>query len=693
MRDLSPTEDDEPGGQWRRLWREQHLCEATGLVAPDPAAGDERPRKYVVGMFAYPSGDLHMGHGEAYPIVDAIARFERAQGHNVLNPVGWDSFGLPAENAARRRGLDPRAWTYANIAVQAASFRRLGISFDWRTRLHTSDPEYYRWNQWLFLRLFERGLAYRQNAPVNWCPTDETVLANEQVIDGRCERCGNPVVERELTQWFFRITEYADRLLADMALLTKKAGLTGADGQAGWPADVLAMQRNWIGRTEEPDGTVSYRLRDWLISRQRYWGTPIPIVHCPDCGLVPVPDKELPIRLPELSGPALRPSGGSTPLEMAADWIHTVCPACGGPARRDPDTMDTFVDSSWYFLRYPNPGYQDGPFDPRGVERWLPVDEYVGGKEHATGHLLYARFITKVLYDLGLVGFTEPFLRLTNQGQVVMHGRAMSKSLGNMVDLASQLDEYGPDGVRITMLFAGPPEDDIDWADVSPTGSVRWLARVRRLAADIGPAVLSGNERSGTERPGSERPGGEQPDPAAATAGPELALRTSVHRLIAETTGAMREHRFNVAVARLMSLTGVLRKAVAARPESPALREGAEALARMLSCLAPYTAEEVWAALGHQPSVLSAGWPAFDPELVVERTVTCVVQVDGTVRERLTVPPSIGAAELRGLALAAPKVKRAVAGRIVCDVVVRPPHVVNLVLAEGHLDEPAEPVR
>ena len=657
MKDLHPSEVDDPGESWRRLWEQRRLFEASGLTEPD---GDDRPRKYVVGMFPYPSGDLHMGHAETYSIMDAIARFERLRGFNVLSPVGWDSFGLPAENAARRRDLDPRDWTYANIAVQAESFRRLGISCDWRTRLHTSDPEYYRWNQWLFLRLFERGLAYRESAPVNWCPTDQTVLANEQVIDGRCERCGDVVVERLLTQWFFRITAYADRLLDDMTQL------------AGWPRDILAMQRNWIGRAVAEDGTVSYRLRDWLISRQRYWGTPIPIVHCPDCGPVPVPDEQLPVRLPELTGSALGSAGGLTPLELAPGWITTSCPACDGPAKRDPDTMDTFVDSSWYFLRYPNPHYADGPFDPRGVQRWLPVDEYIGGKEYASSHLLFARFVTKVLYDMDVVPFTEPFIRLTNQGLVIMNGRRMSKSRGNLVDLASQLDEYGPDGVRVTMLFAGPPEDDIDWADVSPTGSVRWLARVRQLATDIGPADV-GRALS----PADVGSGGVAP--AA-----DVELRGSIHQLISQTTEAMQTHRFNVAVARLMSLTAVLRKAVSgATGDRPGavIREGAEALARMLSCVAPYTAEQAWAALGGEPSVLEAGWPDFDPLLVTERTVTCVIQVNGTVRDRVRVPPTIGADELRALALRSPKVIRALASSGVRDVVVRPPGLVNVVPA------------
>jgi leucyl-tRNA synthetase len=586
--------------KWIRVWEERRVFEAQGLTADEDG---ERPRSFLVSMYPYPSGDLHMGHAEVYAISDASARFARLRGDNVLNPIGWDSFGLPAENAALRRNLDPREWTYGNIDIQADSFRHIGVSFDWRTRLHTSDPEYYRWNQWLFLRLFEKGLAYRKSAAVNWCPVDKTVLANEQVLQGKCERCGTDVEPRELTQWFFRTTDYAQRMLDDMAQLEGK-----------WPGEILAMQRNWIGRSEgayidfavegrdepvrvfstrpdtlygatffvvaadsplaaevcapeqraefdeyvqkvrtrndverlatdrpktgvalnrcavnpvngeklpiyaadyvlssygtgavmavpahdqrdldfakvmglpvrrvldtgEPDpaesgvattadGTlinsgrfdglskqeaiaavtaelvecgageaaVNYRLRDWLLSRQRYWGTPIPIVHCSSCGEVPVPDDQLPVRLPE-SGYELRPESGVSPLASAAEWARVSCPRCGGEAERDTDTMDTFVDSSWYFLRYPNPDYTDGPFDPEGVRRWLPVDEYVGGKEHATGHLMYARFITKVLYDLGMVDFVEPFTRLTNQGQVVMDGKAMSKSLGNLVNL------------------------------------------------------------------------------------------------------------------------------------------------------------------------------------------------------------------------------------------------------------------
>ncbi|MVU77694.1 class I tRNA ligase family protein [Nocardia sp. ET3-3] len=546
--------------------------------------GGEASRRYVVSMFSYPSGDLHMGHAEVFAISDAMARFARMRGHDTLFPVGWDSFGLPAENAARKRGLDPREWTYANIATQADSFRRMGISFDWHTRLHTSDPEYYRWNQWLFLRLYERGLAYRADAEVNWCPQDRTVLANEQVVHGRCERCGAAVERRDLTQWFFRITDYADRLLDDMAGL-----------RDGWPSEVLAMQRNWIGRTESVDDAgrtmVAYRLHDWLISRQRYWGTPIPIIHCGGCGAVPVPDDQLPVRLPD-SGYRLSPGDSGSPLASAEDWVAVPCPRCGAPARRDTDTMDTFVDSSWYFLRYPNPHYTDGPFDPEALARWLPVDEYIGGREHATAHLLYARFITKALYDAGLVPFTEPFTRLTTQGQVLMGGKAMSKSLGNLVDLRDQIERHGPDAVRIAMLFAGPVEADVDWADVSARGAERWLARVARLAAETGSGVANS-------------------DPAG-----EAATRREVHDTIARATALMEAKRFNVVIAQLMRLTTILRRAAESESggTSPAVRDGVDALVRMMSCVAPETAAVAWHHLGHTSPVADAAWPVDSGE-------------------------------------------------------------------------------
>jgi leucyl-tRNA synthetase len=608
-----------------------------------------RPRRYLLTMFPYPSGDLHMGHAEVFAITDVVARYWRAKGFDVLNPVGWDSFGLPAENAAIRRGEHPAAYTEANIATQAASIRRYGVSFDWSRRLHTHEPEYYRWTQWLFARLHERGLAYRAAAEVNWCPEDRTVLANEQVVDGACERCGTVVVARTLTQWFFRITAYADRLLDDMELL-----------EPGWPPHVLTMQRNWIGRQDGPDGPT-YRLHDWLVSRQRYWGAPVPVVHCPECGEVVVPDDQLPVELPHLEGDQLVP-GDVSPLAGAHDWVRTTCPRCGGPAERDTDTMDTFVDSSWYFLRYLSPGYDGGPFRPEDAARWMPAALYVGGVEHATMHLLYARFVTKVLYDMGLVPSPEPYARLMNQGQVVNHGKAMSKSLGNGVDLAAELDRHGVDAVRLAMLFSGPPEDDVDWADVSPEAMRKFLARVLRLD----------DRWSSSSTPGSRQ------------ARPAEGLRRAVHRTVRDVDGLVEAGRFNVAIARLMELVGEVRRAAAdggVGERAETYREAVEAVAVLLSLFAPHTAQELWERLGHTTPVAAQPWPAVDPALLVTTVVEAVVQVDGKVRDRLPVPADVAAADLEQAALARPAVTRAVGDRAVRRVVVRPPHLVNVVLA------------
>ena len=788
---------------------------------------DPRPTKYVLDMFPYPSGDLHMGHAEAYALGDVVARYWIQRGFNVMHPIAWDAFGLPAENAAIKRGEDPVEWTYANIEQQKSSMRRYACSFDWDRVFNTCDPEYYHWNQWFFLEMFNRGLAYRRASAVNWCPNCQTVLANEQVVGGLCERCDTAVTKKKLTQWYLRITDYADRLLDDMKQL-----------EGNWPEKVLLMQRNWIGRssgaevqfviegrdepvtvyTTRPDtlygatffvvaadsdlaaelvaGTTAeaefatyldkvkqtsevdrldntrdktgvflqryainpvngeripvwasdyvladygtgaimavpahdqrdldfarafglpiqvvvdagedpaitgvataddgphinsgpldglgktdaieamlavleqrgtgtratnYRLRDWLISRQRYWGTPIPIVHCEHCGEVPVPMDELPVRLPSAQGLDLSPKGTS-PLGAATDWVNTPCPSCGRPALRDTDTMDTFVDSSWYYLRYADPRNASAAFDPAIVREWLPVDQYVGGVTHAILHLLYSRFFTKVLFDMGLVDFTEPFTRLLNQGMVVMDGSAMSKSRGNLVRLSDELAVHGVDAIRLTMVFAGPPEDDVDWAEVSPAGSRKFLARAWRLSGDVtspvGVDVTTGN----------------------------VELRKVTHRAVHDAEQAVESFRFNVAVARVMELVNATRKAIdsGCGPADPAVREAAEAVAIILSLVAPYTSEDMWNRLGHEPTVFLAGWPVVDPALLVEDSVTCVVQIAGKVREKFDVSPDISEDELRALALAAPGVIKALEGRDIKTVIVRAPKLVNIVPA------------
>ena len=810
--------------KWRPYW------EKTGVYKPTGNA--PKGRRYVLDMFPYPSGDLHMGHAEAFAIGDMNARYYKQCGYDVLHPIGWDSFGLPAENAAIKNGTHPKEWTYKNIDTQAESFKRYAIAVDWDRRLHTSDPEYYKWTQWLFEQFYKKGLAYRKDSMVNWCPKDQTVLANEQVVNGACERCGTTVTKKSLNQWYFKITDYAQQLLDDMEQLEGK-----------WPERVLLMQRNWIGRSEgaevrfeieateaqpaesftvfttRPDtlygstfivvaadsafaeqivapeqaqaledyreqikalsdidrqsserektgmftgryainplngaklpvwasdyvladygtgaimavpahdqrdldfakkfdlpivtvldvegaedpaesgiatagdgvlinsgeltglpkaeaiakatelveaagtgeGKVIYRLRDWLLSRQRFWGTPIPVIHCEDCGEVLVPEEQLPVLLPDnLRGEQLAPKGQS-PLAAADDWAMVPCPKCGKSARRDSDTMDTFVDSSWYFLRYVSPRYADGPFDPQAIREWGAVDMYVGGVEHAILHLLYARFFTKVIRDLGLIEHGEPFKALMNQGQVLNGGKAMSKSLGNGVNLGEQLDQFGVDAVRTTMIFASPPEDDVDWADVSPAGSQKFLARAWRVAQDV------------TSEPGVDAASGD----------------ANLHKLVARTVHDVKQlldaGKFNVVVAKTMELVNATRKAIDSGPggADPTVREAAETIAILLSLFAPYTAEDMWHALGHDNPVLTAGFPQVDESLLVDDTVTAIVQIKGKVKARLEVSKDISEAELEKQALEDETIAKLVEGSEIRKVIVRAPKLVNIVI-------------
>ncbi|HEX2369905.1 MAG TPA: leucine--tRNA ligase [Acidimicrobiia bacterium] len=800
-----------------RKWQDRWESERTFYVTEDP----ERTKFYNVQMYPYPSGDLHMGHLRNYGYLDLLTRYRRMQGFNVLAPMGWDSFGLPAENAAIQTGIHPRVFTEEQIARMKVQLRRLGAVYDWDRELASHTPEYYRWDQWLFLRLFERGLAYKKKSPVNWCPNDQTVLANEQVVDGRCERCGHEVEKRDLEQWFFRITDYADRLLADLDQLTE------------WPDRVRTMQENWIGRSEgmtftmevagtertfevfttRPDtvfgmtfavlapehplvselvdgteyeeevgryaaaarkateierlaeggktgmfigrhatnpvngrevpifvadyvlmtygtgaimavpgqdqrdwefaedhgleiirtvqppddwagkaylddgpainsgfldglwmadakkriiawfedrglgyATVQYRLRDWLISRQRYWGCPIPIVTCPTCGLVPVPDEDLPVVLPDVEDYTPK---GQSPLAAVSSFVEVDCPRCGGPARRETDTMDTFVDSSWYFLRYTDPGNTETIFSPDRAAYWMPVDQYIGGVEHAVLHLLYARFITKVLHDHGLVTVEEPFARLFTQGMLTLGGKAMSKSKGNVVAPDAFYQRYGADAIRLYEYFIGPPTDDAEWSESGIDGTSRFLDRVWRM--------------------GSEEVG-ELVD--RAPIGADLEMLAEAHRTVKKVTEDIDRFSFNTAVASLMELSNSIGARL--RSAEGLARETFDAvfdmLIRMLAPLAPHVSHELWERRGHDTMLALESWPSWDETLAEETSVTLVVQVNGKVRHRIEVPTTVTAAEVERLARDAPQVRRWLDNGNERSVVVRPPNLINFVV-------------
>jgi leucyl-tRNA synthetase len=785
--------------RWQRVWRE-----ARAFEAPNPEPGSPRG-VYVLEMLPYPSGELHMGHVRNYMLGEVVAHFRRRHGDVVLRPMGFDSFGLPTENAAIKEGRHPREVAERNIAAIRDQMERLGWAFDWSRALATHEPEYYRWTQWLFLRFLEHGHTYRKEVPVKWCPNDQTVLANEQVIDGRCERCGFEVEAKNLEQWLFRITAYADRLLDEMDLLEH------------WPERVLTMQRNWIGRSEgadvifrvaeldleipvfttrpdtlfgatffvlapehpsidalvagtehetsvreyvrhaaarseveretkEKDGVVTgrhavnpvngerlpiwvadyvlmeygtgaimavpahderdhafaeryslpiqpvvvpaddgsdvlvssgrfsgmsaadakqaivawldeqelgrpavrYRLHDWLLSRQRYWGCPIPVVHCERCGVVPVPDEELPVLLPEVDD--YLPKGRS-PLAAAEDWVRTTCPSCDGEARCETDTMDTFVDSSWYFLRYADAHNAEAPFEREIVDYWLPVDQYLGGVEHAILHLLYARFFVKALTDMGLVGFREPFARLFTQGMVYYHGAKMSKSKGNVVDPVDYIERYGADACRMYLLFLGPVDQDAEWQDTGFDGMVRFLHRLWRVANEAAARPLSPVDLADTP----------------------LARKT--HATIAKVTDDIgRRFALNTPIAAVMELVHEIARA----PDDPAARFAVETAVLLIQPYTPHIAEELWSRLGHE-RLWEQPWPAFDAAMLQRDTVELVLQVNGRIRDRIEVPAGLPEAELVARAKASAKVRSHLTGDDP-RVIVVPDKLVNLVV-------------
>ncbi|MFQ5722984.1 MAG: leucine--tRNA ligase [Terriglobia bacterium] len=823
--------------KWQRLWEERRLFHAPRQ--------DPRPKFYLLEMLPYPSGDLHVGHMRNYTIGDAVARYKRMRGFNVFHPIGWDAFGLPAENAAILRKTHPRTWTLSNIARMKGQLQRFGISYDWESEVSTCEPQYYRWNQWFFLKMLERGLAYRKKSRVNWCPQCQTVLANEQVVDGCCWRHEDtPVGQRELEQWFLKITDYADELLADLEKLSD-----------GWPERIRAMQRNWIGKSDgarvqwqvagsgetlttfttrldtvygavaillapehplvgeliaaipgraaiarrvealrqqtqraqllgevEKEGIFTgrfavnplsgeqvpiwvsnlvlmeygtgavqavpahdqrdfefankyhlpfkvvvqptdgksltpssmleaytghgrlvdsgpysqlpseeaqakmtddlvaqgraeratlYRIKDWGISRQRYWGTPIPVVYCDHCGIVPVPEDELPVVLPlevEVTGMGL------SPLLNVPEFLNARCGKCGGPARRETDTMDTFVDSSWYFYRYLTPREDRAPFDREVIRRWFPIDQYIGGAEHATLHLIYCRFWTKVMRDLGLVDHDVPVARLFNQGLVIHQGARMSKSRGNVVPPDEMVEKYGADTVRLFELFAAPPEKDMEWNQAGVEGCYRFLQRLYRLVSKHGPRLREVSA-SASANPGRA--------PEELNVDERDLLRKAHQTARRVTTDFETRWHFNTSIAAIMELVNELYVLEPLEETvSPSVVKEALTMAVLLtSPYAPHLAEELWEQLGNPRSVLETPWPQADPELAKEEEYEIVIQVNGRVRSRMRVSEELGENELLQQALADPRVAAMVNGRRIAKTVVVPGRLINIVLA------------
>jgi len=810
--------------KWQKYWEDNHSFKTVE---------DETKKKYyVLEMFPYPSGKLHMGHVRNYSIGDVVARCLKMQGYNVLHPMGFDSFGLPAENAAIQRGVEPGKWTWANIAEMEDQLKQLGLSYDWDREVQTCNPDYYKWMQWIFIQFYKKGLAYKKENPVNWCPSCQTVLANEQVVDGCCERCKSPVGKKNLSQWYFKITDYADRLLDNL------------DKLEGWPTKVKTMQRNWIGKsigaeidfpidgtdklmkvfttradtlfgvtymvmapehpyvmelvkgteyepavleyldkvehmndiertsttnektgvfighyavnpvngkkvpifisdyvlmgygtgaimavpahdqrdfdfakkfeldiipvvdpgTEEIDvnnlteafaaegiminsgkfdgmnnkeaieaviewldaegigkKTVNYRLRDWLISRQRYWGTPIPMIYCEHCGWVPEKEENLPVLLPEdveFTGT------GASPLTTSAHFADCTCPVCGAKAKRELDTMDTFLDSSWYFLRYCDPKNTAEIFDKKKVDYWMDVDQYIGGVEHAILHLMYARFFQMALYDLGLVSMEEPFKNLLTQGMVNKDGRKMSKSIGNVVSPEEIISKYGADTARLFILFAAPPERELDWSDAGVEGSYRFLNRVWRLVADFANTYQGGDDAYIIK--------------TAADKELNYVLNTTIKKVTEDVGGRF---SFNTAISSIMELVNELYKYKELEDANQAfMKKAIETLVVILSPFTPHICEEMWEGLGYTDSLHDVAWPAYDEAALVKDTVEIVVQINGKVKEKLHVANGLSRDDLQTEALSDDKVKALIEGKNVVKVIAVPNKLVNIVI-------------
>jgi len=616
--------------RWQTAWYR------TGIYKPDI---ERAPRPYYnLMMFPYPSAaGLHIGNLFAFVGSDIHGRFMAMNGRDVFEPIGFDAFGIHSENYAIKQGINPRILTARNVErIRETQLKVSGNRYDWSHEVDTTDPHYYRWTQWIFVKLFKAGLAERKRAAVNWCPSCKTVLADEQVIDGLCERCDSPVVQRDLEQWFFKITTYADRLLDHLDRLD-------------WSEVVKTAQRNWIGRSVDPDtGTVQYRLRDWLISRQRYWGPPIPIIYCDRCGTLPVPEDQLPVLLPEMEN--WKPTGtGSSPLAGIPSFVQTTCPTCGGPARRETDVSDNFLDSAWYFLRYPSTQFDDRPFDAELTAKWLPVDMYIGGREHSVLHLMYTRFITMALYDLGYLPFDEPFKRFRAHGTITKDGAKISKSRGNIINPDEYIDTWGADTVRMYLMFMGPYTQGGDFSDRGISGVRRFLNRVWNMVVKHAGQLNSG----------------------AAPAG----YRRRLHQTINSVTEDIRDLGYNTAIASMMEYVSTIGQ------RDQLYAEEVEGLLLLLAPFAPHITEELWERIGRPYSVHQQAWPVADAALLVRNMVTIAIQINGRTRATIELPTDSGQHEALQAAQQVPTIQQHLNGSAIERVVYVPGRIINLVVA------------